>query len=97
MLFDRQSTILSISTASRPKMKKFTEHPNSVDESYGQHLVFANSFGLKMIMGGLACCIHGLFPWMFECKGSETVRELHKKLEDQRSQLFEGEHQIISE
>jgi len=70
-------------------MRMFTEHPASVDESYGEHFVFANSFGIKMILGGLACCLHGIFPWMFECTGSNTVRKLHGTLEDCRHQLFQ--------
>lgn len=69
-------------------MRMFTEHPASVDESYGEHLVFANSFGFKMILGGLACCLHGIFPWMFECTGSNTVRKLNAQLHDCRAQLF---------
>jgi len=77
-------------------MRKFTDHPHSVDESYGEHMIFANSFGLKMILGGLACCIHGLFPWLFECTGSDTVRHLHSKLECDRSHLFEEKDKVIS-
>ncbi len=70
-------------------MRLFTEHPESVGESYAEHFVFANSFGLKMILGGLACCLHGIFPWMFECTGSNTVRKLHGELQDCRGQLFQ--------
>jgi len=70
-------------------MRIFTEHPTSVGESYGEHLVFANSFGFKMIIGGLACCLHGIFPWMFKCTGSNVIRDLHSKLHDSRHQLFE--------
>ncbi len=69
-------------------MRLFTEHPESVGESYSEHFVFANSFGLKMILGGLACCLHGIFPWVFECTGSNTVRKLHADLQDCRGQLF---------
>ena len=62
-------------------MRIFTDHPASVGESYSEHLVFANSFGFKMILGGIACCLHGIFPWMFKCKGSQTVQELHETLQ----------------
>ena len=33
----------------------FTEHPASVGETYGEHLVMASGFGIRMILGGMAC------------------------------------------
>jgi hypothetical protein len=55
----------------------FTDHPHHVGETYLQHLRFASGFGLKMIGGGLACVIHGLFPFLFTTTGSRTIRGLH--------------------
>lgn len=57
--------------------KIFVEHPRSVGESYGQHCVRANSFGLKMIIAGIACCIHGIIPACFKNTGSHTIKKLH--------------------
>ena len=34
--------------------KAFTEHPASVGETYGEHLVHATGFGVRMVLGGLA-------------------------------------------
>jgi hypothetical protein len=59
----------------------FIEHPSSVGESYGQHAQFATLTGLRMICGGLACVIHGLFPFMFVKTGSRCIRELHASLD----------------
>ena len=57
--------------------KLFTEHPASVGETYGEHLVMASGFGLRMIGGGIACLIHGLLPFLFVETGSKKIAELH--------------------
>ncbi|MBK9010807.1 DUF6356 family protein [Novosphingobium sp.] len=55
----------------------FTDHPASVGESYGEHLVMASGFGLRMILGGIACLIHGLLPFLFVRTGSAQIAQLH--------------------
>ena len=61
-------------------VKLFTEHPASVGESYGEHLVMASGFGLRMIAGGIACLIHGLLPFLFVTTGSAQIAQLHDTL-----------------
>lgn len=58
----------------------FTDHPTSVGETYGQHFVSASSFALRMIGGGIACLLHGIFPFMFTRTGSEQIQLLHEKM-----------------
>ncbi|GEO43458.1 type 1 capsular polysaccharide biosynthesis protein J [Skermanella aerolata] len=58
-------------------IRLMTEHPSSVGESYLEHLVFATSFGASMIVGGLACCVHGVLPFLCTSTGSRTVLALH--------------------
>jgi hypothetical protein len=58
-------------------IKTFTAHPASVGESYGEHLIVAGSFGFRMILGGFACLIHGLLPFLFVRTGSAQVAVLH--------------------
>lgn len=58
----------------------FTEHPASVGESYGEHLVVAGSFGLRMMLGGLACLIHALLPFLFVRTGSVQISTLHETM-----------------
>jgi hypothetical protein len=58
-------------------LKPFTEHPASVGESYGEHLVMASGFGFRMILGGFACLLHGLLPFLFVRTGSARIAELH--------------------
>jgi hypothetical protein len=58
----------------------FTEHPASVNETYGQHLASASYFGCRMVLAGLACLVHGLVPFAFVRTGSETIRHLHDRM-----------------
>lgn len=58
----------------------FTDHPASVNETYGQHLVAASCFGWRMVFAGLACLIHGLLPFLFISTGSNTIRALHERM-----------------
>jgi hypothetical protein len=58
----------------------FTQHPASVGETYGQHLVSASSFAIRMLWGGIACFLHGLFPFAFTTTGSDQIRVLHDKM-----------------
>ena len=58
----------------------FTEHPASVGESYGEHFVVAGSFGLRMILGGFACLIHALLPFLFVRTGSVQISTLHETM-----------------
>ncbi len=43
----------------------FTAHPESIGESYWEHLWHAGKFGILMIIGGVACLIHAIFPFLF--------------------------------
>ena len=61
-------------------LKSFTRHPETVGETYGQHMGVAFGFGVTLIGAGLACLVHGLLPFAFERTGSDTVRGLHERL-----------------
>jgi len=58
----------------------FTKHPKDVGESYGEHFVVATSFGTAMILGGLACLVHGVLPFLFTSTGSGTIKRLHERM-----------------
>jgi hypothetical protein len=60
--------------------KLFVSHPESVGESYFQHMAVAFGFGFQMLGGALACIIHGIVPGLFEKSGSKTITSLHAKL-----------------
>ena len=40
----------------------------------------ALSFGGRMLLGSLACFVHGFFPWLCLTRGSDTVRTLHHRM-----------------
>ena len=58
----------------------FTKHPSAIGESYGEHFVVASSFGVAMILGGLACLVHGVLPFLFTSTGSQTIKRLHERM-----------------
>lgn len=58
----------------------FTAHPASVGETYGQHCRFAIRFGSKMMLGGFATVVHGVFPFLFERTGSGALEALNGEL-----------------
>ena len=60
--------------------KLFLDHPRSVDESYLEHMGQAFSFAGRMMLGGVACFIHGLLPCLFVRTGSQAVTELHGRM-----------------
>ena len=55
----------------------FLSHPRSVGESYTEHAATAFGFGTRMIGGGIACMVHGVFPSLFTRTGSNTVKSLY--------------------
>jgi hypothetical protein len=68
----------------------FTDHPESVNETYGQHLVAAASFGFRMIWGGIVCLVHAVIPGAFCTKGSDLICELHERMVTNRRRQAES-------
>ena len=68
----------------------FTDHPASVDETYGEHMVVAGSFGVRLLGASLACFVHAIFPWLFEKTGSSIITELHDRMVTNRRGLKRG-------
>jgi hypothetical protein len=58
----------------------FTRHPAAVGETYGEHFVFATGVGGRMVLAGMACMLHGIFPFLFERTGSRTILDLHSQV-----------------
>jgi len=57
----------------------FTDHPNSVGESYFQHMLFASKFSLRMASGAIAALIHAFLPFLFVSTASEMIAEMHNR------------------
>jgi hypothetical protein len=71
-----------------------TEHLNEVDESYGEHLVAASGFGLRMMAAGFLCFLHGILPFLFKRTASDTVSALHDEMVIKRRKAYD-EHWVI--
>jgi Family of unknown function (DUF6356) len=72
-------------SARRPLLDRaFLEHPRSLGESYWQHQQRAMTFGVTMILAGIACAIHALIPVLFEHSASTAVVRLHERMRTTR-------------
>lgn len=58
----------------------FKEHPDSVGETYLQHMGQAFSFGAEMLVCSFACLLHGFFPFLFVKTGSNAISRLHDRM-----------------
>ncbi|MBC7132805.1 MAG: hypothetical protein H5U16_06825 [Roseovarius sp.] len=60
----------------------FLDHPRSVQESYGEHAVFAGGFALRLFAAGGAALIHAVIPCVFERTASRMVAQMHARLQN---------------
>jgi Family of unknown function (DUF6356) len=58
----------------------FTEHPESVGESYLEHMNVALSFAAPLLAAGLAALVHAFLPFLFLTTASRTVKQLHARM-----------------
>lgn len=73
----------------------FTRHPHEVGETYAQHFGQASWYGARLIVGGLACFVHAVFPFLCTTTGSETIRRLNAKLTGRVDKVNWERHPII--
>lgn len=60
--------------------KLFTAHPASVGETYGEHMVMAAGFAVRLLLASLACLVHAVFPFLFVKTGSGMITQLHDRM-----------------
>lgn len=65
----------------------FTRHPQSINETYGEHFRYASVMGLRLVGAGLACVIHSLCPFWFENTASDTVNAIHAEVASRKNKL----------
>ena len=61
-------------------MSRFTDHPASVDETYGEHMLFAARFSGKLFLAAGAALVHAVLPFLFEKTASRIINELHHRM-----------------
>lgn len=66
-------------------MKAFTNHPQSVGETYWQHMAASLAFAGAMLRGAGAAVVHGVFPFLCTRTGSRIVVRLHERMVIQRA------------
>lgn len=62
----------------RAIQKLFFNHPASVDESYGEHALFAFGFSMKLFAAAFAALVHAFIPCLFEKTASTIIRSLYE-------------------
>lgn len=67
----------------------FNDHPNSIGESYSQHLLKSISFGLKLIIIAFYSFVHAILPFFFTNRVSNSIIKLNKILQNRKDQYKE--------
>ena len=57
----------------------FTDHPQSVDETYLEHAGFAARFSGWLFLAAIAAMIHAVFPFLFEKTASRITAMLYQR------------------
>ncbi len=63
----------------------FTAHPQSVNETYWQHMAVALGFAMALFGAGFAALVHAFFPAWFEKTASRKIMQLHERLQNSRA------------
>jgi hypothetical protein len=58
----------------------FLEHPQEVDESYGQHAAAASRYGWRLLKASACAYLHALVPALHKTTASDTVRGMAAEL-----------------
>lgn len=59
---------------------RFTAHPRSVGETYGQHFRVASHFAAELAKASIACAVHAVYPSACTTRGSDTVKALYAEM-----------------
>ncbi len=62
----------------------FTEHPDSVGESYFEHMRVALSFAVLLALAAGAALVHAFLPFLCETTASRTVKKLYARMASRR-------------
>jgi hypothetical protein len=58
----------------------FVSHPQAIDESYGEHFLFALGFAARLFGAACAALVHAIIPCLFETTASRMIRDLHDRI-----------------
>lgn len=57
----------------------FLKHPQSVNETYLEHMMFAGCFAAKLSQAAMAAAIHAVIPGCFEKTASQIIADLYER------------------
>ena len=79
--------------------RAFKDHPESVGETYTQHLLAALGFSLTMARAAVCCGVHAFLPFLFTKTGSRAIEELSHRMNRgaHHRTAVRAEHQAISQ
>ena len=63
-----------------PLKRLFSDHPESVGETYLEHMRAALWFGTTMARASVCCFVHAFLPFLFTKTGSTTIELLFKEM-----------------
>jgi hypothetical protein len=63
-------------------IRLFTEHPNSVGESYIEHACFAWKLSCRLARCSIVAFVHGCFPCCFQTSASDEIELIHDNLKN---------------
>ena len=66
-------------------MSIFSEHPNSVGETYWEHMRYACGKSWFIFKVAVIIFIHAIFPFSYKCEGSERIESLCDELTKRKS------------
>lgn len=58
----------------------FTQHPQSVDETYFEHMRFAASFAGWLALAACTAFVHAILPCMFEKTSGQIITKLYNRI-----------------
>ena len=64
----------------------FKKHPNSVGETYFEHMRNAMRVAFKIQIVVFIILIHSVFPFLFEHLGSDEIEKINNDLQNRRKE-----------
>ena len=61
-------------------MNFFTEHPESVGETYLEHFFVAIRFSFKLFLSSIAALIHAFIPALFKKTASTQIKKMYGQM-----------------
>lgn len=62
--------------------KAFTDHPATVDETYGEHFGVAISYSRRLAVASAKAAIHAIVPGLCCTSASAAIREMNDEIVD---------------